>query len=79
MHWEFPYVASLGLDGDCSLGVLWNGCLCNALGFHGLALGLLIGNSMEVLYGYAIGMYAWDSHGIALVMLHRSTMEVPYG
>ena len=51
----------------------------NALGFHGLALGLLIANSMEVLYGYAIGMSAWDSHGIALVMLHRSTMEVPYG
>ena len=38
-----PHVASMGLDGDCSMG--------NALGFHGLALGLLIGNSMEVFYG----------------------------
>ena len=53
--------------------------MCNALGSHGLALVLLIGNSMEVLYGYAIGRSTCDSHGIALVMLHRSTMEVPYG
>ena len=53
--------------------------MANALGFHGLALGLLIGNSMEVLYGYAIGMSAWDSHGIAWVMLYRITMEVLLG
>ena len=50
----------------------------NALGFHGLALGLVIGNSMGVLYGYVIVMSTADSHGLAWVMLHRSTMEVPY-
>ena len=78
MHWEFPYVASLGLDGDCSLGVLWNGCLCNALGFHGLALGLAIGNPMGMLYGLVSVMSTGDSHGLACLMLHRSTMDVPY-
>ena len=50
----------------------------NALGFHGLAWGLGIGNSMGVLYGYVIVMSTADSHGLAWVMLHRSTMEVPY-
>ena len=46
-----PHVASMGLDGDGSLGMPWNGSMGSALGFHGLALGLLIGNTMEVLYG----------------------------
>ena len=50
----------------------------NALGFHGLALGLVIGNSMGVLYGHAIVKSTGDSHGLAWVMLHRSAMEVPY-
>ena len=45
------HVASMGLDGDCSLGIPWHGSMGNALGPHGLALGLLIENSMEVLYG----------------------------
>ena len=45
------HVASMGLDVDCSLGIPWNGSMGNALGSHGLALGLLIENSMEVLYG----------------------------
>ena len=45
-----PHVASMGLDGDWSLGSLWHSSMGNALGFHGLALGLAIGNSMEVLY-----------------------------
>ena len=57
----------------------WDGSMGNALGFHGLALGLAIGNTMDVLYGYVIGMSRWKSHGSALVMLHRSTMDVPYG
>ena len=69
----------MGLDGDWPLGIPWNGSMGNALGFHGLALGLLIGKSMEVRYGYAIGMSTCVAHGIALVMLHKSTMEVPYG
>ena len=46
-----PHVASMGLDAVCSLGIPWHGLMGTALGFHGLALGLLIGNSMEVLYG----------------------------
>ena len=46
-----PHVASMGLDGDWSLGIPWNGSMGNALGSHGLALGLVIGTSMEVLYG----------------------------
>ena len=68
----------MGLDGDWSLGIPWNGSMGNALGSHGLALGLLIEHSMEVLYGEAIGMPTWGSHGIALLLLHRSSMEVPY-
>ena len=61
------HVASMGLAGECSLRIfIYHGPMCNALGFHGHGLGLLIGNSMEVLYGYAIGMSAWESHGIAL-------------
>ena len=46
MHWD-----SMGLHWDWSLGIPWNCSMGNALGFHGLALGLLIGYSMEVLYG----------------------------
>ena len=46
-----PHVASMGLDGDWSLWIPWNGSMGNALGCHGLALGLLIENVMEVLYG----------------------------
>ena len=34
-----PHVASMGLDGDWSLGIPWNGSMGNAVGFHGLALG----------------------------------------
>ena len=49
----------------------------NALGFHGLALGLVIGNSMGLLYGYAIVMHTCDSHGLPWLMLHRSTMDGP--
>ena len=45
------HVASMGLDVDCSLGIPWHGSMGNAVGFHGLTLGLLIGNSMEILYG----------------------------
>ena len=44
-------MASMGLDGDGSLGIPWNCSMGIALGVHGLALGLLIGNSMEVLNG----------------------------
>ena len=61
-----PQVASMGLEVEWSLGMPWHGSMGKALGFHGLALGLLIGNSMEVLYGYAIGMSTWESHGLAL-------------
>ena len=46
-----PHMASMGLDGAWPLGNPWNGSMGNALGSHGLALGLLIENSMEVLYG----------------------------
>ena len=46
-----PHVASMGLAGDSSLGLPWHASMGKAVGFHGLALGLLIGNSMEVLYG----------------------------
>ena len=46
-----PHVASMGLDEGGSLGSPWHGSMGNALGSHGLALGLLIENSMEVLYG----------------------------
>ena len=46
-----PQVASMGLDGDSSLGLPWNASVGKAVGFHGLALGLAIGHSMEVLYG----------------------------
>ena len=49
--WAIPHVASMGLVGDWALGIPWAGSMGNTLGFHGLALGLLIGNSMEVLYG----------------------------
>ena len=49
----------------------------NALGFHGLALGLVIGNSMGLLYGYAMVMPTCDSHGLPWLMLHRSTMDGP--
>ena len=48
---RFPPVASMGLGVDWSLGIPWNGSMGNALGSHGLALGLLIENSMAVLYG----------------------------
>ena len=56
-----PHVASMGLDGDWSLGIQLECAMGNALGFHGLALGLLIGDSMEVLHGEVIGMSAWGS------------------
>ena len=46
-----PHVASMGLDGDSSLGLPGNASMGKAVGFHGLALGLVIGHSMEVLYG----------------------------
>ena len=59
------------------MGIPWAGILGNALGFHGLALGLVIGNSMGVLYGYAIVLPTGDSYGLAWLMLLRSTMEVP--
>ena len=36
--WGF-HQASMGLDGDWSLGIPWNGSMGNAVGFHGLALG----------------------------------------
>ena len=71
-------VASMGLAGDCSLGVPWHGSMGNALGCHGLALGLAIGNSMGVLYGKVMVMCTGESHGLAWVMLHRSAMEVPH-
>ena len=56
----------------------WDGSMGNTLGVHGLALGLVIGNSMGVLYGYDMVMPTGGSHGLAWVMLHRRTMEVPY-
>ena len=59
------------------MGIPWAGSMGNALGVHGLALGLVIGNSMGVLYGYAIVMSTGDSYGLAWLMLHRSTMDVP--
>ena len=47
-----PHVAYMGLDGGMDHwevhGMIPVG---NALGFHGLALGMLIGHTMEVLYG----------------------------
>ena len=43
-------MASMGLDGDSSLGLPWNASMGKAVGLHGLALGLAIGHSMEVLY-----------------------------
>ena len=46
-----PHVASMGLDGDWSLIIPWHGSMGNALGSHGLAWGLLIENSMALLYG----------------------------
>ena len=46
MHWD-----SMDLHWAWSLGLPWNGSMGDALGFHGLALGLPIGNAMEVLYG----------------------------
>ena len=46
-----PHVASMGLDGDWTLWIPWNGSMGNALGFQGLAWVLTIGNSMDVLYG----------------------------
>ena len=52
--------------------------MCDALGFHGLALGLVIGNPMGGIYGLVIVMSTGDSHGLAWLMLHRSTMDVPY-
>ena len=70
--------------------LLWDWMGIDHWEFHGMVLwemhwesmdlhwGLLIGHSMEVLYGYVIGMSTWDSHGIALLLLHRSSMEVPY-
>ena len=48
---RMPHVASMGLGVDCSLGNPWNGSMGNALGSHGLALGLLMEKSMELLYG----------------------------
>ena len=66
VHWEFHQVASMALAGDCSLGIPWHDSMGNALGCHGLALGLLMVKSMEVLDGYAIGMSTWESHGLAL-------------
>ena len=49
--WGPPHVASMGLDGDSSLGHPWDDSMGKAVGLHGLALGLAIGHSMEVLYG----------------------------
>ena len=72
-----PYVSSMGLAGDCSLGNPWLCSMSNALGFHGLALGLVIGNSMGLLYGYAIVMPTCDSHGLPWLMLHKHTMDGP--
>ena len=51
MHWDLPmwltwgwmWMAHWEAHGMIPVG--------NALGFHGLALGLLIGHTMEVLYG----------------------------
>ena len=60
------------------MGIPWDGSMGNALGFHGLALGLVIGNPMGMLYGLVIVMSTGDSHGLAWLMLHRSTMDVPY-
>ena len=48
---EIPHVSSMGFDGDWSLGIPWHGSMANALGSHGLALGLLMEKSMELLYG----------------------------
>ena len=59
------------------MGIPWAGSMGNALGFHGLALGLVIGNSMGLLYGYAMVMPTCDSHGLPWLMLHRSTMDGP--
>ena len=47
--WGSPHVASMGLDGDSSLGLPWDASMGKAVGLHGLALGLAIGHSMEVL------------------------------
>ena len=46
-----PHVASMGLDGDSSLGLPWDASMGKAVGLHGLALGLAIGHSMELFYG----------------------------
>ena len=86
-----PHVASMGLDGGCSLGIPWNASMANALGFHGLALVLLIGNSilsalwvchwdvqMELPWHCFMGN-ALGLQGLALGLLIGNSMEVVYG
>ena len=48
--WDWMWIAQWGSP--------WNGTMCNALGIHGLAVGLLIGNSMEIL----LWVSHWDAH-----------------
>ena len=79
IHWAFPMWLLWDCMGDCPLAIPWTCSLGHALGFPGLALGLVIGYSLEVLFGLVIGVPTCDSHGIAWVLLHGSTMDVPYG
>ena len=49
--WAIPPCGFYRIGWGLIMEIPWNGSMGNALGFHGLALGLLIGHSMEVLSG----------------------------
>ena len=73
-HWPCAQVHSMDLQWCFSMGIprqcaMGNSVGCHPWASHGIALGALNGNSMDVLYGQCIRVFPWAFFGIALGFL----------